>query len=77
MQGDRSTGWIVWVLVAACAVLIAPLLPSVMMALWLGALARVLHRPLARALGGRIRLAAAVILVGLISVVVPFVLAVT
>lgn len=76
MPAERRIGWVGWGLVAACAVLLAPLLPAVMLALWLGALARVLQAPLSRALGGRIRLAAAITLVALIVVVIPFALVV-
>lgn len=72
---ERRIGWIGWALIAACAVLLAPLLPPIMLALWLGALARVLHRPLTRALGGRVRLATAITLIALIAVLVPFALA--
>ncbi len=72
---ERRIGWIGWGLIAACAVLLAPLLPPIMLALWLGALARVLHRPLTRALGGRVRLAAAITMIALIAVLVPFALA--
>jgi predicted PurR-regulated permease PerM len=71
----RRIGWIGWVLIGACAVLLAPLLPPIMLALWLGGLARVLHRPLTRALGGRVRLAAAITLIALSAVLVPFALA--
>src|ERR1044071_3729008 len=76
MTAERKLGWIGWGLVLACAVLLAPLLPAVMLALWLAALARVLHTPLARALGGRVRLAAAITLIALVIVVIPFALVV-
>ena len=76
MAAERGIGWIGWALIAACAVLLAPLLPPLMLALWLGALARVLHRPLTRVLRGRVRLAAAITLIALIAVLVPFALAV-
>jgi predicted PurR-regulated permease PerM len=71
---ERKLGWIGWGIVAACVVLLAPLLPAVMLALWLAAFSRVLHAPLARALGGRVRLAAAIALVALVVVVIPFAL---
>jgi predicted PurR-regulated permease PerM len=74
MAAERRPGWVGWALVVASAVLLAPLLPAMMLALWLAALAGVLHAPLARALGGRIRLAAAITLVALVLVVVPFAL---
>ncbi|HEX7840962.1 MAG TPA: AI-2E family transporter [Kofleriaceae bacterium] len=77
MPAERRIGWIGWGLLAACAVLLAPLLPAVMLALWLGALARVLHAPLSRALGGRVRLAAAITLVVLVVIVIPFALVIT
>src|SRR5947208_1829157 len=76
MTGERKLGWIGWALIVACAVLLAPLLPAVMLALWLAALSRVLHAPLSRALGGRVRLAAAITLVALVIVVIPFALVV-
>jgi predicted PurR-regulated permease PerM len=75
MPAERRIGWIGWALLAACAALLAPLLPPIMLALWLGALARVLHQPLTRMLGGRVRLAAAITLIALIAVLVPFALA--
>lgn len=76
MPAERKLGWVGWGLVVACAVLLAPLLPAVMLALWLAALARVLHTPLSRALGGRVRLAAAITLIALVIVVIPFALVV-
>ena len=76
MPAERRIGWVAWGLVAACVVLLAPLLPTVMLALWLGALARVLHAPLSRALGGRVQLAAAIALVALIVIIIPFALVV-
>ncbi len=75
MPAERGIGWIGWGLIAACAVLLAPLLPPIMLALWLGALARVLHRPLTRVLRGRVRLAAAITMIALLAVLVPFALA--
>lgn len=77
MPDDRSARWLTWGLVAACAALLVPLAPAVMLALWLSALARVLHRPLTRALGGRVRLAAVVTVITLTTIVVPFVLVIT
>lgn len=76
MAAERRLGWVGWGLVVASAVLLAPLLPAVMLALWLAALARVLHAPLARALGGRVRLAAAITLIAVVIVVIPFALVV-
>lgn len=76
MAAERKLGWIGWALLAVCTVLLAPLLPAVMLALWLAALARVLHTPLSRALGGRVRLAAAITLAALVIVVIPFALVV-
>ena len=69
-----KTSWITWALLAACAVLLAPLLPAVMLALWLAAFARVVHRPLTRLFGGRARPAAAITVLALASVAVPFAL---
>ena len=77
MLTERPSRWLTWMLVAACAVLLAPLLPPVMLALWLSALARVVHRPLTRALGDRSRLAAVITVIALLSVLVPFVLVLT
>lgn len=68
--------WLKWGLCAACAILLWPLAPAVMLALWLAAFARLLHRPLARALGGRVRLAAALTVVALTLVLVPFIMVV-
>jgi predicted PurR-regulated permease PerM len=68
---DAAT-WLAWGLVAACAILVAPLLPAVVAALWLSAAARTVHRPLTRALGGRVRIAAAITVVALTAVLVPF-----
>src|SRR5262245_49355762 len=76
MTAERKLGWIGWGLMVACAVLLAPLLPAVMLALWLAALARLLHPPLSRALGGRVQLAAAITLIALVIVVIPFALVV-
>jgi predicted PurR-regulated permease PerM len=77
MQGERSASLVRWGLIAACALLLAPLAPAVMLALWLSALARVLHAPLTKVLGGRIRLAAALTVVALTTILIPFVLSVT
>lgn len=71
---ERHAVWVTWGLVAVAAVLLAPLAPAVMLALWLSALAGVLHRPLTRALGGRVRLAAAITVIGLTTILIPFVL---
>lgn len=71
---ERKLGWIGWAIVVACVVLLAPLLPAVMLALWLAALSHVLHAPLSRALGGRVRLAAAITVIALVVVVIPFAL---
>jgi predicted PurR-regulated permease PerM len=77
MSLERRNALVTWGLVAAGALLLAPMIPAVMMALWLGAFARTAHRPLTRALGGRIRLAAALTLIAVSVVVVPFVLLIT
>ena len=70
---DRSTTWLTWGLCAACAILLWPLAPAIMLALWLAAFARLLHRPLTRALGGRTRLAAAITVVALVTILIPFI----
>jgi predicted PurR-regulated permease PerM len=73
----RSTiGVVRWGLIAACAVLLAPLAPAVMLALWLSSLAGVLHRPLTRRLGGRVRLAAWISVIALTAILIPFILVV-
>jgi len=65
--------WLAWGLCAVCAVLLWPLAPAVMLALWLAAFARVLQRPLTRWLGGRVRIASALTVLALVLVLVPFV----
>ena len=62
-----------WVLLVASAVLLAPQLPAVMLALWFAALTRGVYVRLSRALGGRRRLSAALTLAGFTLVLVPFV----
>lgn len=76
MQAERRIGWLAWVLLLACAVLLAPLLPVVVLAIWSADIARPLHGRLSRALGGRVRLAAAITVAAMLIVVVPFVLVV-
>lgn len=71
MRSEPSS-WLKWGLVAACAILVAPLVPAVVLALWLSAAARSLHRPLTRVLGGRVRLAATITVVALTAVLIPF-----
>lgn len=66
-----------WGLVLAAAVLLAPLAPAFMLALWLAAAGRILHAPLTRLLGGRVRLAAALTVLTVTTILIPFVLAVT
>jgi len=77
MRHDRGVAIVTWGLVVACAVLLAPLAPAVMLALWLAALGRAMQVPLGRWLGGRLRLAAALTVVTLTTILIPFVLAVT
>lgn len=74
---DRATTWLTWVLCAVCAILLWPLAPAVMLALWLAGGARVLHRPLTRVLRGRVRLAAALTVVAVTLVLVPFIAVLT
>jgi predicted PurR-regulated permease PerM len=76
-RGERGGGWLTWVLLAACAVLLAPYGPAVMLALWLSVFARVLHAPLTRAFRGRARLAAAITVIALTAIVIPFVMVIT
>jgi len=64
---------VLWVLLVASAVLLAPQLPAVMLALWFAALTRGVYVRLSRALGGRRRLSAALTLAGFTLVLVPFV----
>lgn len=71
---DRKAGWVVFVLLAVSAVLLWPLAPPVILAVWLSEFARVLHRPLTRWLGGRTRLAAAITAIAITAVLIPFVL---
>jgi predicted PurR-regulated permease PerM len=77
MRDERATRWLALGLVAVCAVLLSPLIPAVILALWLSALARVVHQPLTRAFGGRVSLAAAVTVIALTTVLIPFILVVT
>ena len=74
---ERNTTWLTWGLGAACAILLWPLVPSVMLALWLAAGAKLLHRPLTRALRGRAHLAAGITVFALTLVLVPFIVVIT
>ena len=69
-----SSTWLTWGLCAACALLLWPLVPAVMLAIWFAMFARVLQRPLTRRLRGRNRLAAALSVLALVLVLTPFVL---
>jgi predicted PurR-regulated permease PerM len=69
-----SSTWLTWGLCAACALLLWPLLPAVMVALWLAMFARALQRPLTVRFGGRKRLAAALSVLVLVLILTPFVL---
>jgi predicted PurR-regulated permease PerM len=71
---ERRNAWVVWGLIVICAIVLAPLLPSVMLALWLSSFAEPVHRPLTRLLGGRVRLAATVTVAGLSAILIPFLL---
>jgi predicted PurR-regulated permease PerM len=64
-------GWIVALVVAAAAIVLAPFAPWAILALWLGLYARRLHAPLTRRLGGRPRLAAALTTSLLVVLAVP------
>lgn len=77
MEEDRSNAWVMWLILAAVAVILAPLLPVIMLAVWFGAFGRVVQRPLTRVLGGRPRLAAALAVVALVAVLIPLLLVVT
>jgi len=77
MPDERASRWVTWGLLVACCVLLAPLLPAVMLAIWLAALTRGVHARLTRALGGRAKLSAALTLAGVTLVLVPFVIVVT
>jgi predicted PurR-regulated permease PerM len=74
---DRPTRWVLWALLAACALLLAPMLPAVMLAVWFAALTRGAHVRLSRALGDRRRLSAGLTLAAFTLVLVPFVLVAT
>jgi predicted PurR-regulated permease PerM len=76
-RAARGDDRVRWVLLAATAILLAPLAPAVMLALWLSGFARIVHDPLTRLLRGRVRLAAALTVVALTLVLIPFVLALT
>ena len=58
-MSPQIAGWVVALLLAAAAIVVAPFAPWAILALWLGLYARRLHAPLTRRLGGRPRLAAA------------------
>jgi predicted PurR-regulated permease PerM len=62
-----------WGLLAACAILLWPLIPAVVLAVWLANLARPIQRRLARKLGGRPKIAAGISVLLLVLVLVPFV----
>ncbi len=72
MPEDRATRWLAWALLVACGVVLAPLLPAVMLAIWLAALTRGPHQRIARALGGRTRLSAALTIAAVVIVLLPF-----
>ncbi len=74
---ERTTAWITWGLLAVSALLLAPLAPAVMLALWLSAFAGVIHHPLVHLLRGRVRLAAALTVLALVAILIPFVLVIT
>jgi predicted PurR-regulated permease PerM len=73
MAAERSNALVTWLILAACAVILAPLLPVMMLAVWFGAFGRVLHRPLMRVLRGRRRLAAALTVIALVAILIPIV----
>jgi predicted PurR-regulated permease PerM len=73
MEAERANAWVTWLLLATCAVILAPLLPVIMLAIWFGAFGHLLHRPLMRALRGRRRLAAAITVIALVAVLIPIV----
>jgi predicted PurR-regulated permease PerM len=75
MTDESPTRWLTWALLAVCAVLLAPMLPPVMLAIWLAALTRGMHLRLRRHLGGRARLSAALTLTAATLVLAPFVAA--
>ena len=77
MAGQDRDRWVRWVILAGAAILLAPLAPAVMLALWLSGLARVLHDPLTRLLRGRVRLAAALTVIVLTLILIPFVFVIT
>lgn len=75
-DGDRRTfRWLVWLLVVAAAVTIAPLWLPILLAAWFAQLAGELTDRVARLLGGRRKVAAWIVLVLLVALLVPFTLA--
>jgi predicted PurR-regulated permease PerM len=77
MPAERANALVTWLILAACAVVLAPLLPVMMLAVWFGAFGRLLHRPLMRVLHGRRRLAAALTVVALVAILIPIVVVAT
>src|SRR5258705_3879585 len=77
LPDDRANTWVAWAILVPAAVILSPLAPVIMLAIWFGAFARVVHRPLTKALGGRRRLAAWLTVLALVAVLIPAVLVVT
>ncbi|MEO8706201.1 MAG: AI-2E family transporter [Kofleriaceae bacterium] len=69
--------WLLAGLVIAGGLVLAPLVPWMVMALWLGLYARRIHAPLTRKLGGRDKLAATLTVSLLLVVVLPIAVVVT
>jgi predicted PurR-regulated permease PerM len=73
-QDDRTiVPWLALALLAATVVVLWPLAPSILFAVWASALVRPVHEWLVRHLGQRPRLAALVATLGLVIVVAPIV----
>ena len=74
---NRAIRWIAIALVAGSAIVAWPYLPFVLMAMWAASITKPAHRRLARALGGRPRIAASITVGVLILVLVPGVVILT
>jgi predicted PurR-regulated permease PerM len=69
--------WLAIALVVGAALVVAPFVPVIVLAIWIGLFARRLHRPLSRGLGGRPNLAAALTVTGIMLLAVPVALLLT
>ncbi len=71
MTRDPIPRWLLAVLCAAAAIVVAPFAPWVVLALWLGLFAERIYNPISRRLGGRSGLSATLTVLLLLVVMVP------